>query len=98
MYWNASMPSGEAKVYLSSSCHCAPFEASIGPMIACRSACELKPNCARESTSKPSSPGWRPSPSAVSFRPASRRESVSAAGSKARADGSTPASSTSALL
>ena len=34
MYWNASMPSGEAKVYWSSSCQVAPLEASIGPMIA----------------------------------------------------------------
>ena len=98
MYWNASMPSGEAKTYWSSFCHSAPFEASIGPMIAWRSACELKPNCSRESASKPSSPGCLPAPSRVSAFPASRRVSVSAVGSKARADGSTPASSTRALL
>src|SRR5699024_2107928 len=98
MFWHASIPSGEANTYSSSCCHCAPFAASIGPMIACLSACELKPNCFRESASKPSSPGCAPLPSTVRAAPASRRESLSAAGSKARADGSTPASSTRALL
>ena len=45
MYLNAATPSGVSNAYVSSFCHSAPLEARNGPMMAWRSAAELKPNC-----------------------------------------------------
>jgi len=59
-----------------------------------RSGWALKPWVVRAAGSKPSSPGWRPSPSAVRAVASSRSGSEPAPGSKTSAEASPPAAAT----